>query len=134
MSITRRQFAGLVISAAAATTLGAGPALAGGRKGTFKGLNGHVTSGHVTVKKEGGKTVVILGDDFFFDGAPDPKIAFGNGGKYTPGTVIHPLLKESNYKGSSKHVVPASINAGEYSEVYVWCDKFTVPLGIAKIK
>lgn len=134
MSLTRRQFAGLALSAVAATTVGVAPAAAGGRKGSFKGLSNHITKGTVTVKKKGDKTVIVLGSDFDFDGAPDPKLAFGNGGKYTPGTIIHKILPKNQWKGGSTHTVPASINAGDFSEVYVWCEKFNVPLGVAKIK
>lgn len=107
MSLSRRQFAGLALSTAALSTLGLSPAAAADkeRKGTFSGLSNHVTTGSVTVKTKNGKTEIILGKDFSFDGAPDPKLAFGKGGKYTPGTNIHPLLEKKYWSGGSKSLI-----------------------------
>jgi len=135
MTLSRRQFANLALSAAAISAFNIAPAAAAdGRSGTFSGLNSHITTGKVTIEKKGGKTFVVLGDDFSFDGAPDPKLAFGKGGKYTPGTIIHPILEKKYYTGASKHEVPANINVDQFDEVYVWCEQFKVPLGVAKIK
>lgn len=135
MSLTRRNFIALTASTLAAGAAGIPPAFAGSaRKGTFSGRSRHVTKGTVTLKKQGGKTVVVLSDNFFFDGAPDPKIGFGKGGKYVKGTKIHKNLPKKNWKGASTHVVPASLDVDKFDEVYVWCEKFNVPLGVAKIK
>lgn len=136
MSISRRQFTGLAISAVAVAATGISPAAAGDiRKGTFKGLKGYTASGTVKVKKDGSKTFVVLGDDFNFVGSPpDIKIGFGNNGKYAKGTKIHDLLPKKNYKGSAKFPVPAGIDTDKYNEVYIYCEKFTVILGAAKIK
>ena len=54
------------------------------RSGTFKGLNKHDTSGSVTLVQTPDGPVIEFGDDFSFDGAPDPKVALGEDGKYDP--------------------------------------------------
>ncbi len=133
--LSRRQFAGLALSAFAATAMNITPALATNfRKGTFKGKSGHVTKGSVKVKVKDGKAFVLLGDDFFFDGGPDPKLAFGKDGKHDASTYLHKILPKKQWKGASKHKVAANIDVSKYNEVYVWCEKFNVPLGVAKIK
>lgn len=136
MNLSRRQFAGLTLSAAAVSMLGIQPTLAAdsARKGAFTGLSNHITTGAVSVVKKGDKTVVVLGKDFSFDGAPDPKLAFGTNGKYVKGTIIQKILPKENWTGASEHVVPAGIDVSKFDEVYVWCEQFNVPLGVAKIK
>jgi hypothetical protein len=124
----RRTF---LIAASALATATALPAFAGGhgRLGTFKGESNHVTSGRAEIAKEGGKNVVHLLDDFFFDGAPDPKVALGKDG-YDKSTLMGKLKKNS---GKSSYEIPASIDPSKYNEVWIWCEKFNVPLGVAKI-
>jgi hypothetical protein len=103
------------------------PALAGGRKGTFKGQKGHITTGGVTVKD--GK--IILESNFSFDGAPDPRVGLGNGGKYAKNTDFAVLKKD---KGKQSYTVPSNLNVADYDTVVIWCRKFSVPLGYAKLK
>ncbi len=105
------------------------PALAA--SGTFKGINNHTVSGAVSVEKRGDEYVIVLGTDFDFDGAPDPRIAFGNDGKYAKGTDFK-LLKAD--KGAQEYVVPKEIDPSKFNEVHIWCRKFTVGLAIAKLK
>ncbi|WP_299193451.1 DM13 domain-containing protein [uncultured Litoreibacter sp.] len=113
---------------AALSALAAAPAaFAGGhgRLGKFKGASNHITTG--TAEIADGK-VNLLGD-FTFDGAPDPKIALGKDG-YDPKTLMG-LLKSN--KGASSYTIPAGVNPDDYNEVWVWCEKFNVPLGVAKL-
>ena len=99
--------------------------------GGFRGLKGHVTTGTASIIRSGKSWAVSLGSDFSFDGAPDPQIAFGNNGEYTKGTSFAKLRKN---KGAQVYVIPNSLDVGDYLEVYIWCEKFTVPLGVAKLK
>lgn len=109
----------------------AGAALAD-LSGTFTGASNHVTTGGVTVvKNSDGTATVTLGTDFFLDGAPDPRVGFGKNGKYVDGTDVG-LLKSNT--GQQSFVVPASINVDDFNEVYIWCLKFAVPLGVAAVK
>lgn len=134
MTLTRRYFSGLALSALGLSLFNVSSAYAGARIGRFKGLNNHVVKGAVKVEKKGKQQFVFLSKDFFFDGAPDPKIGFGRKGKYVKGTTIHSILPKKQWKGASKHAVPANIDVDKYTEVYIWCEQFSVPLGVARIK
>ena len=123
--MNRRKF--LTVTAAGLATLPATSLLAGGhgRLGTFKGASNHVTTG--TAEVAGNKVNLLA--DFTFDGAPDPKVALGKNG-YDKDTLMG-LLKSNN--GASSYEIPAGIDASEYNEVWIWCEKFNVPLGVAKL-
>lgn len=98
--------------------------------GTFKGASKHETKGSVSIKKDGDGWVLVLGEDFWFDGAPDPKWAFGNDG-VDKKTIFTPLEKNS---GAQTYKIPANIDPSKYKEVILYCEKFSVPLGVAKLK
>ena len=78
---SRSGLGGLLVSlaVAAAMILFAGLALADGHKasGSFVGKSNHVTSGEVTVEKTADGYVLVLHDNFSFDGAPDPQLGLG---------------------------------------------------------
>ncbi len=103
------------------------PAIAGGhgRLGKFKGASNHVTTGTAELTKDS----VQLLSDFTFDGAPDPKVALGKDG-YDKNTLMGPLKKNT---GASTYKLPAGINPDDYNEVWIWCERFNVPLGVAKL-
>jgi hypothetical protein len=100
------------------------------RQGSFKGLSNHDTSGTVTLVKVGDGYVIELGADFVFDGAPDPKVAFGKDGRYDPATLIELLRANS---GAQSYAVPNTINPEDFNEIYIWCEKYSVGLGVASI-
>jgi len=125
---TRRDF--MAVSAAFGAVMLAGPTLAGeSRGGTFTGKSNHVTSGQVKLVTKGGKTYVELQSDFEFDGAPDPKVALGRDG-YDPATLLGKLGRNS---GAQSYEVPAGMNIDGVNEVWIWCEKFNVPLGVATL-
>ncbi|MBY5933415.1 DM13 domain-containing protein [Tateyamaria omphalii] len=100
-----------------------------GRIGEFTGKSKHVTKGRAEVVTKNGKSQVILLDDFWFDGAPDPKVAFGRNG-YDKNTLMGKLKANT---GKQTFDVPAGVDAATYNEVWIWCEKFNVPLGVAKL-
>lgn len=100
-----------------------------GRIGEFTGASNHDTKGRAELVTQNGKSQVILLDDFWFDGAPDPKVALGRDG-YDKNTLMG-LLKANS--GKQTFDVPAGIDAAQYNEVWIWCEKFNVPLGVAKL-
>jgi len=102
-------------------------AFAGGKAGKFKGQSNHVTKGGVTVKD--GK--IILENSFWFDGAPDPRVGLGKGGKYLANTDFAVLKKNS---GKQTYKIPSNLKDKDYDTVVIWCRKFSVPLGYAKLK
>lgn len=100
-----------------------------GRIGTFTGKSNHVTKGRAEVVTQNGKSQVILLDDFWFDGAPDPKVALGRNG-FDKSTLMGALTSNT---GKQTYDVPAGIDAATYNEVWIWCERFNVPLGVAQL-
>lgn len=98
--------------------------------GTFEGRSDHETSGKVSIVESDGKYSILLAEDFSLDGAPDPKVGLGKDG-YDPSTKAGPL---ASLTGASAYDVPEGINIADYNEVYIWCEKFDVPLGVAKLE
>lgn len=101
------------------------------KTGTFTGMNDHATSGTAEVLKTDTGYIIKLGADFSLDGAPDPKVALGKDGKYDPATLFEPLKSNT---GEQSYAIPESIDVSAYNEVYIWCEKFAVGLGVASIK
>jgi len=132
MSLTRLTsvLAGLALVAVVA--LGSGAAYASEVLwiGSFKGTTGHKSSGQVKIVKDGGTTKVVFGKNFKLDGAPDPKIAFGKNG-YVRGTIFTKLNK---LKGAQEYNIPAGTDLTKFNQVWIWCEKFDVPLAFAKLK
>jgi len=129
-------FAAAVAALAVTAALFAAPmgALAGDEvvaSGSFKGASGHQTSGDVTVRKTAGGLIVELEENFDFDGAPDPKLGFGTDGTYDRGSQISPLNSNT---GHQVYELPASVDPESYNQFYVWCEKYSVPLGVADLK
>ena len=118
-----------LVAAVTALTLIASPAFAG--SGTFKGASNHVTTGSVSVSESGGKVVIKLGKNFSLDGAPDPYVALGNGSKPLKGGLVAVLKSNTGAQNYSIAATPALSKA---SHVIIWCKKFAVPLGVAKVK
>ena len=128
-----RLFKFLALTFLAATTFSITSAHAGGivSKGTFEGRSDHITTGNVEIKKASdGSYTVILADNFSLDGAPDPKLAFGKDG-VDKSTIFAPLKSKT---GKQEYSLPAGINPANFNEIYVWCEKFDVPLGVANLK
>ncbi|WP_299047815.1 DM13 domain-containing protein [uncultured Tateyamaria sp.] len=99
--------------------------------GTFTGASDHITTGAVeVVKNADGSHTIVLGEDFSLDGAPDPRVGLGKDGFYNGNTDAGVL---GSLTGGQSFVVPAGVDVSEYNEVYIWCEKFSVPLGIAKL-
>jgi len=99
--------------------------------GTFTGLSDHITTGGVSIVTTAeGTTVVLLDENFSLDGAPDPSVGFGINGEYVSASDLGDL---QNLNGLQAYVVPANINVADFDQVYIWCDQFSVPLGVAEI-
>lgn len=98
--------------------------------GSFEGRSDHITTGAVTIRKSDGAYYVVLENSFSLDGAPDPKLGFGANGAIAVETIFSPLEAKSGYQ---VYRLPASIDPAAYSELYVWCEQFSVPLGVATI-
>ena len=99
-------------------------------RGQFEGRSSHATSGTATVETSAGGAMVVLGADFSLDGAPDPKVGFGRDGVYDPSAQLEALKSNT---GRQEYRVPESIDPTRYNELYIWCERYKVPLGVAKL-
>lgn len=99
-------------------------------KGSFKGKSKHITTGETYILKTRAGYALVLSDDFFLDGAPTPVLGFGNNGKYDKASYVADL--ESN-TGRQVYPLAVGFNPSNFNEVYVWCEDFSVPLGVAKL-
>lgn len=124
-----KKFAPLLFAAALAVAV-PNTVLAGAGSGSFSGASGHVTSGSVEVVQTGDGWEIHLKDDFNFDGAPDPRVGFGKAGTFSNGTDFEPLRQNS---GAQVYKVPAEINPEDFDTVFIWCRKYSVPLGSAAL-
>lgn len=97
--------------------------------GTFVGKSKHVTTGQASIGRIGTQWVVILEDDFTFDGAPDPHVALGRNG-YDKNASLALLSANA---GRQVYAIPASLDVADFNEVWIWCNQFSVPLGVAKL-
>jgi len=98
--------------------------------GSFEGRSDHIVTGSVEVVEQDGSYIIQLGEDFSLDNAPDPKVGLGSDG-YDPATKSGDLIALT---GASDYAVPAGIDVSAYNEVYIWCEKFDVPLGVAQLQ
>ncbi|MEM1277979.1 MAG: DM13 domain-containing protein [Pseudomonadota bacterium] len=97
--------------------------------GVFIGKSNHVTNGGASIARRAGEWVVVLEDDFFFDGAPDPHVALGSDGYRKEASLA--LLRSNN--GQKVYEIPANLDVADFNEIWIWCDEFSVPLGVAKL-
>ena len=125
----------LIVSLIGAAAVAMSPLAASAQEvlgqGNFVGKSGHKTSGGVTIVKTGQSIEVRLGADFKLDSAPDPWVGFGKSGKYDSASEIA-ILKSKT--GAQVYKIPGIIDTSKYNELYIWCRKFGVPLGVAKLK
>ena len=98
--------------------------------GQFSGRSDHITTGIVTLEKTASGYQLRLSSDFELDGAPDPVVAIGNGETFQVSNKLGPL---KNRTGEQVYQLPASFTPGQFSQVYVWCEEFSVPLGVADL-
>jgi len=99
-------------------------------RGSFEGRSKHVTSGQVSIVKTAAGYDLVLADNFFLDGAPDPVIGFGDGGKFDSSTIFTALKTK---EGRQTYALPEGFVPGANSQVFIWCEKFSVPLGVATL-
>lgn len=99
--------------------------------GTFTGASDHITTGGVTITKNADGTATVTFDaSFSLDGAPDPRVGFGKDGEFINASDLGVL---KNLNGAQSYIVPASLNIDDFNELYIWCLKFAVPLGVAQL-
>lgn len=99
--------------------------------GTFQGRSNHITTGGVSLYKEGDQYFVELADDFSLDGGPDPRVGFGKDGEYDRDGYLGALI---SLKGKQVYALPKIWDPKKWDQVYIWCEVAGVPLGVADLK
>lgn len=123
----------LFLSALISTLIFFGPVAAAyaDTSGQFTGASDHITKGGVSVtKNEDGTATVTFDTRFSLDGAPDPHVGFGKDGTFIKASDLGVLKSLS---GAQSYIVPATLNIDDYNELYIWCLKFAVPLGVTQL-
>ncbi|GAB5467853.1 MAG: hypothetical protein Kilf2KO_08830 [Rhodospirillales bacterium] len=100
-------------------------------QGTFTGASDHITTGGVSIVTTPEGSFVVLAEDFSLDGAPDPHVALGKDGTYDASTRAG-LLKSNS--GAGRYKLPEGVDPSAFNEVYIWCVKYSVPLGVAQVQ
>lgn len=125
-------FSGAAIAALLALSATGATAESIPTSGTFVGANKHVTTGNVSIVRTAkGGAVVILDNNFSLDGAPDPRVGLGRNGKYNSAADLGKLTK---INGLQAYTVPVGVDVSKFNEVYIWCRKFGVSLGVASLE
>lgn len=105
---------------------------------SFVGESNHTVSGNVQIVQVGegdsAKLYVVLGENFSFDGAPDPRLGFSSDNEFLGDTTFSSLNLDS---GKQIYRLPASLSLAALEalgadELTIWCEKFGVPLAEAK--
>ena len=99
------------------------------RAGTFKGVSTYRAQGEIQIVTSGGVTKIILPQNFSVSGVPDPKLGFGNNG-YKAGTLFANLNRNS---GTQEYVVPANVDLSKFNEIWIWCERFSVAIAVARL-
>ena len=98
------------------------------KSGSFQGANGVRTRGSVSVVKSGSKQQVVLSGNFSTKKGPSLWVYVGNG---SPSKKVAKLKK---IKGSQTYSLPAGVDIGKYSNVYIYCVPFKKTFGKARLK
>jgi len=96
----------------------------------FEGRSQHVTTGFVNIVRKADGYYAELQDDFSLDGAPDPVLGFGTNGEYVAASKFSSL---KSITGAQSYKLGEDFNPEAYDTIFVWCEKFSVPLGVASL-
>ena len=98
-------------------------------RGTFVGDGKFTVSGTTEVFRDDEGWKIRLGPDFFESGAPDPKVALGikGAGGYQEGTILGLSAVDGVY------ALTPGLDIGDYDQVWIWCKRFSVPVGHANL-
>ncbi|MGK7910717.1 MAG: DM13 domain-containing protein [Synechococcus sp.] len=96
---------------------------------SFIGQSDHTVSGNVRLVQDGEVFYLVLGEDFQFDGAPDPRLGFSTNDEFDSSSIFSSLNLDS---GQQVYRLPATLDVSQFDEVTIWCEKFGVPLAEAK--
>ena len=100
-------------------------------EGSFIGASDHETRGTATIVKTDAGYELRLSGDFYLDGAPTPVLGFGVDGEYVHASQFADLRSK---RGAQSYPLPASFDPANVDQLFVWCERFDIPLGVADLK
>ncbi|MGH7526981.1 MAG: DM13 domain-containing protein [Gemmatimonadales bacterium] len=103
----------------------------GGATGRFTGLAGHAAGGGVTFSVNGDVGTIAFADDFTSTRVPDPHVYLNTTTDANRGTPLRVATLVSP-TGAQTYTfrLPTGIS---YTHVLVWCDRYNVGVGAARV-
>ena len=99
------------------------------RSGKLSGVGSYRVTGDFQIVRVGNVTKIVLAQNFSISSVPDPKIGFGNNG-YQRGTLFAKVARNS---GAQEYIVPANVDLSKHNELWFWCERFNIALGVGKL-
>ena len=101
-------------------------------KGNFTGFDRiHTGTGTVQVIMEENSHIIRFEPDFSVQNGPDLYVGFGKDGVYIEGSEIAAL--KGNI-GSQNYIVNTKFDKEKYTEVWIWCKRFSEPFARAVLQ
>ncbi len=97
----------------------------------FTGEGNHTVTGKVDLVQKNAIHYLVLGKDFAFEGAPDPRLGFSREDIFLPMSLFSGLNRDHEMQ---IYRLPASLDPKNYDEITIWCDKLRLPLAEAKFE
>jgi len=108
----------------------AGDHMQGHKSGTFAGIGSHNAAGKVSISKgKNGQTVLTM-TGITVDRVPDGRVYLAQDFEYAEGVELGKLTR---FTGAVTFPIPDSVDLAKYDSVVIWCKKFDVGIGQAKL-
>lgn len=109
----------------------AGNHMQGHKSGTFSGIGSHNAAGKVSVGKGKNGQAVLTMTGITVDKVPDGRIYLAKNFDYASGVELGKL---TTFTGAVTFPIPASVDLVKYDSVVIWCKRFDVGIGQAKLQ
>jgi hypothetical protein len=97
------------------------------------GAEGHRATGAVQLVTANGKRQLHLSRDFSLEKGPDVYVTLTNGPKPMEGSSVV-VARLTKFSGEQSFELPSNLDLSRYSHLVLWCKKYSVAMGIAKLK
>lgn len=102
-------------------------------QGKLTNVGDHKASGTVHLVNVEGKRQLHFTPDFSIEKGPDVYVTLTNGPKPVKGASLT-IARLARFSGEQSFELPANIDLGKYSHVVLWCKKYSVSMGQAKLE
>jgi hypothetical protein len=97
------------------------------------GAEGHRAMGAVHLVTANGKRQLHFTRDFSLEKGPDVYVTLTNGPKPVEGSSVV-VARLTKFSGEQSFELPSNIDLSRYSHLVLWCKKYSVAMGIAKLE